>query len=158
MIKFLREIAGALIVAAAILFTWAYQNACWAGELEELSLKADAVLLKGGLACTVTDIQIRPAEEVTFNKVGGGTVQLAAFFGLDGPDAKTARKIIRINQQWWDAVSVKTRLHVLVHEKIHCARYETIELAGGRQPRSMDPREEMITEMQTQALLQDGRD
>ncbi len=65
------------------------------------------------------------------------------------------RTIEEHNMIWMKrfAAESDTAYRILVHEMIHCALYEQRERAGMRQPRSLDPREEMMVQALTEQLL-----
>lgn len=65
------------------------------------------------------------------------------------------RTIEKHNVIWMKrfAAESDTGYRILVHEMIHCALYEQRETAGMHQPRSLDPREEMMVQTLTARLL-----
>ena len=115
--------------------------------------KAVAILLAHGLSCTNPDIAMKSDILIGADSCRAPSAQCIRAAGVFMRVGPSLRNTIWINEHTFSWYDDRQRLHVVLHELVHCARIEYNAKYGRGQPANLDPGEERTVEYMTKSFL-----
>jgi hypothetical protein len=114
--------------------------------MDTIIAKAVALLASAGLQCPGAEFETRP--DILIGKEQ--TRIAGAYMGRAGKDGAHLIWLNARTLAWYDE---RRTLHLVLHELVHCGRYDLRDRFGQRHPPALDEREEQLTDALTRALL-----